>query len=201
MGTTLTGNAENGGSRRWSLLKIAVWAAPALFMLAMLINNQLTDEEGWSVGDFIFGSVVFYGALAGFELVAKRSGSPLYRTGANAGIVSMVLLLWGNAAHGVTISSADVGYLGALAIGIVGLIVAQVRPAGRARAVVMVRTMIAAAVTTGLVSVAALIAGSVGAHRTTFEVVGITAFYVVLFAGSAWIFREAARGATEQDAP
>lgn len=193
-GPTTAAHAGPGGGRRWSPWKIAVWAAPALLMLLMLVNNQRTDEEGWSAGDFVFATVVLYGALAAYERVARLPGGATYRAGFAVGIVTLVGLVWGNGALGITDTDADAWYLAVLAVGIVGPFVARFRPRGMALATA------ATAVTMGLVSGAALAAGKVGPNNSALQVLGITAFYTVLFAGSAWLFREAARGGHDRTA-
>lgn len=187
-------NAANGGGRHWSPWKIARWAAPALFMLLMLINNQLSDEEGWSPGDFVVATVLFYGALGAYEWLARRPGTPTLRAGFGVGIGALVLLVWGNGALGITDTDADAAYILVLAVGIVGAFVARFRSAGMARA------MVATALAMALVSGIALLAGMVGPNNSAFQILGITGFYVALFAGSALLFREAARGGLERGA-
>lgn len=98
-----------------------------------------------------------------------------------------MLLIWVNGAVGITDSDADGLYLVVAALGIVGALVARFRPAGMALA------MAATAVAVAAVGVIALIAGIVPPHNSAFRILGITAFFVVLFAGSALLFREAAR--------
>ena len=187
-GAATAGSAENGSGRRWSPGKAAAWAAPALIMLLALINNRFTDEEGWSAGDFVFAGGVLYGALGAYELlVARMPGNSAYRAGFGVGLVALVLLLWGNGASGITDTDVDGAYLVVLAVGVVGAFAAQFRPAGMARA------MFATASAMALVSGIALVAGMVGPNNSVFQILGITGFYVALFAGSAMLFREAVR--------
>lgn len=104
------------------------------------------------------------------------------------------LLVWINGAVGITDSAADGLYIVALLVGIIGAFVALFRPAGMARAM-LVTTLAAASV--GMI---ALIAGIVPAYNSAFEILGLTGFFVALVAGSAFLFREAARGESEQGA-
>jgi hypothetical protein len=75
-----------------------------------------------------------------------------------------------------------------LAVGIVGAIVARFRPDGMSRA------LLAMAVAQGLVAVIALIAEKHQAPMSSvFEIVGVNAFFMALFVGSASLFKRAAR--------
>ena len=87
---------------------------------------------------------------------------------------------------------ADLMYIGVLAVGIIGAIIARFQPHGIARA------LFATALTQMLVPVIALIAGM---HRSPISsnisgILGILilhGFFVSLFVGSAWLFRNAAQ--------
>lgn len=86
-------------------------------------------------------------------------------------------------------------YLGVLAIGIIGVIMARLQHLGMARA------MFATAIAQALAPVIALIIwspiswGSAG----VFGVFVLNAFFVILFVGSAWLFRIAAQEKTFSD--
>ena len=87
-------------------------------------------------------------------------------------------------------------YFGVLAVGIVGAIIARFRPHGMARA------LFATALAQALVSVIALIItlGSPGSPPGVLGTLILNGFFVGLFVGSAWLFREAARGGPERGA-
>lgn len=187
-----SGDPENSGATRMSGLRIAAWAAAVIVLLAPLVAMQFTDSVDWSPSDFVFAGVLLFGSLGVYELVVRKSGSAAYRTGAGLAIVAAFLLIWINGAVGITDSDADGLYLVVAAIGIVGALVARFRPAGMAIA------MVATAVCVALVGVIALIAGIVPDYNSVFEILGLTGFFVVLFAGSALLFREAARGGSER---
>jgi len=164
-------------------------------MLLMLTAMQFTDEVDWTAGDFVFASVVFYGALGAYELQAARvPGNTAYRAGFGVGIAASVLLVWGNGALGITDTDADGAYIVVLAVGVVGAFIARFRPGGMALAT------LAMAITMASVSVIAIVAGMVGPNNSAFQILGITGFYVALFAGSAMLFREAASGGPERGA-
>jgi len=62
----------------------------------------------------------------------------------------------------------------------------------------MARAMLATTLAHASVGLIALIAGIVPPHNSAFEILGLTAFFVVLFGGSALLFREAARGGANE---
>ena len=187
-GTSPAFRAGSDPHRHWSFWKLARWVAPALFMLLMLVANQVTEGEGWSAGDFVFATVVLYGALGAYELVGRLPGGTAYRAGFGVGIAAAVLLVWGNGALGVTDTDADGWYLAVPAVGVVGALVARFRASGMAHA------MFATVITMALVSGLALAAGKVGPNNSVLQILGLTGFYAALFAGSALLFRVAARG-------
>lgn len=193
-GITMDGSAENGGARRMSRWRIAAWVAAALFLMANFVAMQLTAGVNWSVGDFVFAAVLLFVPLGIYELVARMGGGTAYRTGVGMALVAALLLLWSSGAVGITDSDADLMYILALAVGIIGAFVARFRPEGMARA------MFATALALASAGVIALVAGIVPAHNSAFEILGITGFFVALFAGSALLFREAARGGPERGA-
>jgi hypothetical protein len=193
-GKTMAGKMENGGGRRMSRWRMAAWAAAALFLLANWVAMQFTDEVNWTVGDFVFAGALMFGALGAYEVAVRMTGNAAYRTGVGVAIVAAFLLVWINAAVGITDSAADGMYIVVLAIGIVGALVARFRPDGMARA------MLATALATASVGVIALIAGIVPAYNSAFEILGLNGFFVVLWVGSAMLFREAARGGPERGA-
>lgn len=123
--------------------------------------------------------------------------SMAYRLALAAAAASAFILLW--LAAGVGIIGADgdranMMYLGVLAVGIVGALIARFRPLG------MARTLIAMAAAHAVVGVIALIAKFGEPYSGPLEILGLTAFFIVLFVGSAWLFRQAANGGPGQTA-
>lgn len=179
----MEGNAENDAVRRMSRWRMAAWIAAALLLLLPLVAGA-----PWSGSDYVFAGILLFGSLGAYEVAARMSGDTAYRAGAGVAIAGAFLLLWINGAVGITDSDADVMYLAVVAVGIIGALLARFRPNG------MALSMLAMALAQALVGVIALIAGIVPAFNSAFEVLGITAIFVVLFGGSALLFRQAARG-------
>lgn len=185
-------SAESGGGRHRSPWRIAAWSAAALILLLPLIAMQFTGEVNWAVSDFIFAGVLLFGSLGAYEVVARKTGSAAYRAGVGLGIAATFLLLWINGAVSITDSAADTLYLGAALIGVVGVILALVRP--RAGAFVLLVTALALVAS----FVASLATGMVpNAYASAFEVLAISGFFIVMYAGAAWLLREAARTGEE----
>lgn len=182
-GNTMEGNGETRPMSRW---RIGAWAAAALLLLLPLVTGA-----PWSLGDYVFAGILLFGSLGAYEVAVRLTGNTAYRAGVGVAIAAAFLLIWVNAAVGITDSGADVMYLGVLAVGVVGALIARFKPKGMALA------MIATAIAHALVGVVALMAGIVPEFNSAFEILGITAFFVVLFGGSAVLFREAARGRSE----
>ena len=191
---TTTGSAEDGDGRRGSRWRAAAWATAPLLLLVPLVVMQFTDDVvNWTAGDFVFAGALLFGSLGAYEVVVRRTRDAVHRAGVVLAIAATVLLLWGHGALYITDSAADGKYYWAAALGIIGVVAALFRPGVGAGA------MIAAALTMVLVTVSALVAGMVpNSYASTVEVVGITGFYVALFAGAAWLLWAASRRAYER---
>jgi hypothetical protein len=127
-----------------------------------------------------------------------RTYNAAYRFAVGVALAATLILVWMNLAVGIIGSEdnpANLLYVGVLAVGIVGALVARFRPHGMARA------LLAAALAQVLVPVIALFiwkpqVTSVEAFLGMLGVFGVNAFFVMLFVGSALLFRHAAREQT-----
>lgn len=183
-------NANNNHSRRWSRRRIAGWTAAAALLLLPLVAMQFTDEVNWDAADFALAGVLLVGVGVAYELAVRTRGDIAYRIGAGLALAAALLLVWVNEAVGIIGSEnndANLMYFGVLAVGVVGAFIARFRPRGMARA------LFATALAQAAVAVIALIAGLGAPHSGPFEIVALNGFFVALFAGAAWLFREAAR--------
>jgi hypothetical protein len=103
-------------------------------------------------------------------------------------LVAAFLLIWANGAVGL-IGSEDndlnMVYFGVLAVGLIGAVVARFRPRGMALA------MAAMAIAQAAIAVTVLAVGMAPPESGAFEILTINGFFVVLFAGSALLFRRA----------
>ncbi len=186
----MTRDSGSGGERRRSSWRIAGWSAAAVVLLLPLVAMQFTDEVNWSVADFALAGALLLGVGIPLELAVRKSGDAAYRVGVGVALVAAFILVWVNGAVGIIGSEdndANLMYGGVLAVGIIGAIIARFRPRGMARA------LFAAAFTQALIAVIALIAGLGAPVNGPREIVGVNAFFVVLFVGSALLFQKAAR--------
>ena len=130
---------------------------------------------------------------------AMKTNNSIYRSAVGVALAAAFLLVWLTGAVGIIgteDNNANLMYIGVLAVGIIGAIVARFRPHGMARA------LFATALAQALVAVIALIIG-LGSPWSPPGVLGtliLNGFFVGLFVGSAWLFREAARGGPERGA-
>lgn len=117
-----------------------------------------------------------------------------YRLAVAVAVVSTFMLVWLSLGVGIIGSDGDRAnalYGIVLLVGIIGALIARFRPLG------MARTLVGMAVAHSVVGVIALIAKLGQPASGPLEIVGLTGFFVVLFAASAWLFQQAAQGRTE----
>lgn len=113
-----------------------------------------------------------------------------YRSAMGLALAAAFILIWLSLGVGIIGSDGDPAnlmYFGVLAVGILGAIVARLQAAGMARA------LFATALAQGVVAAIALIAGLGLPWSGPAEILVLNAFFIALFAGSAWLFRLAAR--------
>jgi hypothetical protein len=171
-------------ARRVALVTAFILSGPLLAM-------QFTDEVAWGVFDFLVAGALLGGTGLIHQLATRRAGNVAYRTAVGVALAAVLFLVWLVLAVGVigeTGDPADLMYVGVLAVGFIGAIIARFQPEGMARA------LLATALAQALVAVVALIAGKHEAPISSVsEIVGLNGVLVALFIGSAWLFRHAAR--------
>jgi hypothetical protein len=184
----MAGNAGNGGGRRGSRWRIAVWGTAAL-MLLPLLAMQVTDEVDWDVADFAIFGAMLVGAGGTYELAARMTGNTAYRAAVGVAIAAAFILVWMNLAVGIIGTEdnpANLMYGGVLAVGVAGAIIARLQADG------MARTLVATALAQALVAVIAVIAGMGYPASPALEILGVNALFAALWLMSAWLFRKAA---------
>ena len=152
----------------------------ALILLLPLIAMRFTDEVIWNLADFAVAGVLLIGAGLTFELIARKARSFAYRAAVGIAVAAALLLIWVNLAVGIIGNEgnlANLMYLGVLAVGIVGAVVARFQPHGMARA------LLAMALVQVFIAVIALITG-LG------QIFVMTGFFAALWLTSAWLFRK-----------
>jgi len=142
------------------------------------------------VGDLVVFGALLIGVGFTYELAARWADSFAYRVAVGLALAAALALVWVNLAVGVIgpeHDDANLMYGGVLGVGIVGAVIARLRPHGMARA------MLATALAQALVAVIALLAGfgSTG-PSWPLDILGLTGFFAALWLTSAWLFRKAA---------
>jgi hypothetical protein len=118
-----------------------------------------------------------------------------YRSAAGLALAAALLLIWLSLGVGIIGKDGDPAnllYFGVLAVGVIGAICARLKPHGMARA------LLATALAQALVAAIALIAELGLPYSPPAEIVLLNAFFIAMFAGSAWLFRSAARQNPEE---
>lgn len=168
---------------------LGVLLVPALILLVPLVAMQFTDEVNWSLADFAVAWVLLAGAGLTYKLATGGADNLFYRAGAALALGVALLLIWINLAVGLIGSESHPAnriYFGVIAIGMIGAGLARLEPLGLARA------LFATALAQVLAPIIALAIWQPGSVSDGVKVFGLNAVFVLLFAGSALLFRRAA---------
>ena len=134
---------------------IGILLAVAIILLLLMLANAVFEEIVWGLIDFVFVGALLLGAGLTYELAARKTGNFEYRAAVVVALTAAFILIWANAAVGIIGDEgnpANMMYIGVLAVGFIGAIIARFRPHGMALA------MFATALAQALVTVIALIA-------------------------------------------
>ena len=184
-----------------NIIRIAVGTGLLLLIpLVLTLLGDGVDGQGWnwSLGDFIFAFVLLFAAGLTYEIVARRSDNSTYRIAVGIAVMSALLLVWVNGAVGIIgePGGPNLMYVGVLAVGFIGALLARFRPHGMARA------LFTMAIAQMSVPVIALVTAK---PQMTMEppgvvgVFGLNAFFAMLFVGSALLFRRASATNSRSD--
>src|SRR4028119_1985403 len=160
---------------------------------AFILLIPLLTAPAWTLADFVFAGALIFGTGLAFVLVARKAGNIAYRAAVAVALAAALLLVWVTGAVGIIGSednNANLMYFGVLAVGIVGAIVARLRPHEMARA------LFATALAQAAVAVSAVIFGLGLPWSPPLEILALNGFFVGLFVGSALLFRNAGREQT-----
>lgn len=183
-------NAENDGGRRGSGWRRAAWAVAVLILLLPLVAMQFTDQVNWGVADFALAAMLLIGTGLTCELAVRKAGNIADQAGVGVALAAALLLVWINLAVGIIGKEdhlANVMYIGVLAVGVIGAIIARFQPRGMACA------LFATALAQALVTVIALVFRLGAPASEPLELLALNGIFVELWVGSALLFREAAR--------
>ncbi len=168
--------------------RMSVWAVVvALIVMIPLVAMQFSDQWNWDLFDFIFMGTLLFGAALTYELKARKYNGA-YRVAVGVAVVTAVLLVWINTAVGI-IGDGPVNlmYFGVLAVGLIGAFISRFQPRGMSYA------LFAMALAQMLVPVIALVAFNPipSFSPGVLQVFTLNVIFVILFVGSALLFRRA----------
>jgi hypothetical protein len=162
-------------------------------LLLFFVLMRMTNDMNWSLFDFVFAGAIIFGTGLTYQLITKKAGSMAYRIAVGVALAATFILIWVNLAVGVIGSEdnpANLMYGGVLAVGLIGAIIADLRPQGMARA------LFAMALAQAVITVIALALGLGYPENRPAQIVFLNGFFVTLFVASALLFRNAARELT-----
>jgi len=192
-------NTNRHGGRRRSL-----WKSPALItvliLLIPLLGNHFVDGWNWPPGAFVRVGAIIFGIGVTYQLVTRNRDAIAYRAAVGIAFATGFLLMWGNFVQMADVTRAAAMYFGVPIVLTIGAAVARLQPNGMARA------LFVTALAQALVLAAALIILTTRNPQVSswtppeWRGFGGNAFFVMLFVGSALLFRKAARGESAPDA-
>jgi len=169
----------------------------ALILTIPATAMQFTAEVDWSLADFVIMGAIIFSVGFAFEALFKRSGNIAYRVAVGVGLLTTFLLIWANLAVGFVGSGPNLPniLLGSVPfVGIVGAIIVRLQPRG------MARTMFAMAGAVAAAPIVGLIINRPPVEEGVMMVLGIAAFFSLLFVVSGFLFRNAAIDADKKQA-
>jgi hypothetical protein len=165
---------------------IGIVLAAAFILLLLFLVTQITDEAVWDLADFAIIGVLLVGTGLMYELVVRKKGNIAYRAAVVVALAAAFILVWVNLGVGLIGDEgnpANLMYIGVLATGFIGAIIARFQPHGMARA------LFATALAQALVAVIALIAELGSPLSEPGEILTLNGFFIALWIGSALLFR------------
>ncbi|OGU70034.1 MAG: hypothetical protein A2499_08140 [Stygiobacter sp. RIFOXYC12_FULL_38_8] len=151
----------------------------------------LTDEMKWSPFDFIAAWILFFSAGLTYKLIARKMENKTYKAAVGLAAATALFLVWSNLAVGLIGNEdnpANWMYIGVLAIGFLGSIIARLQPKG------MAKVLFIMALSHALIAAIALIARlDIAPESSVVEILGVNGFFAVLWVGSALLFWNAAQ--------
>ncbi|HUR95060.1 MAG TPA: hypothetical protein VMY76_10780 [Gemmatimonadales bacterium] len=170
------------------LARVVLLAAVILALL--IVAMQFTDQMVWTRFDFAAAGALLIGTGLLYALATTRAGNGAYRAAVAVALGAALTLVWLNLAVGVIGTEddrANLMYVGVLAVGGVGAVIARLRPRGMAHA------LFATALAQAVAGAIALTLRLGDPWSPPAELLLLNGVFVALFTGSGWLFRQAAR--------
>ena len=160
----------------------------ALLLLIPLSAMLFTDEMNWDETDFIIVWILLCATGIGYKFITGKASSIVYRIAAAGTVATGLLLMWANLAVGLIGNEnnpANLMYFGVIIVLIIGAITSRLEPGGMARA------LFATVTAQLLVPVIAMIIWKPSFDFGVVQVLGVNAFFAVLWTVPALLFRHA----------
>jgi hypothetical protein len=176
-------------SNNMSQYSLAIAFAAAFLLLIPLVAMLISGEVNWSPGDFIIAWILLAGTGFIYKVLSIKAANNAYRTGVAVTVGTALFLVWSNLAVGLIGSEdnpANIMFFVVLAILFMGILVSRFNPHGMSLALF---------ITAGaqlLAGIIALITRMGYPENPPMLILGVTAFFVVLWAGAGLLFRYAA---------
>lgn len=178
-------------------LRRSLWKGPALVaglaLLFPVVGSQLVHDWRWRPMAFVvFGALIFGIALT-YRLITWKHESLAYRAAVGIACVTGFFLAWGNLVQSADVTPAAALYFGVFPVGLVGAVVARLRPRGMAWAL-FIMAIVQATLVMVLLLLQVIHEPQI-AFWTPPQVRGLVgnALFSLLFATSAGLFRKAGR--------
>ncbi len=175
-----------------------VVVATLAILLIPFVAMQFTEEVNWSPADFIIMGVLIFSTGLAYTLITRYMPNLIHKAAYAGAVGSTFLLIWVNIAVGLIGGGPHVGnfmYIGVVAVVIIGTYLSRFTAKG------MELTMFAATGTLVLIAIIALMAGMQDyPGSSVMEIIGVNAFFAVLFAVSGLLFRFISIAQPEQKA-
>jgi len=165
---------------------IRVALVTAGILLIPFFGNMYVDGWNWHWYTFVLAGTLLFGAGLMYELVAKKMSNKAHKFAVGLAVGTAFILSWMNM---VRISESEnlayLMYYGVLAVGFIGAFIVRFEPRG------MARILFGMAIAQMAISVIALIFWNSDFAPGVARVFALNAFFAMLFAVSAFLFRRA----------
>lgn len=170
-------------SRLWSRMRWVVWGGACALLMLPLVAMQFTAEVNWTLSDFVVMGVMLGLVCVAFEIAVRVARTHAYVVAAGIAVGAAFLMTWANLAVGIIGNEnnpANLMFFGVVGLGLLGALLARLKPQGMARAMyVMALAQTAASVITLLIG-----------EGYIFVFTGV---FVAMWLISAQLFQKAAR--------
>jgi len=171
------------------LLKYVLFVAlgTGSILLIPFIAMQFTHEVAWTLSDFIFAGILLFGTGSAFALTITRKNNGAFKAGMGLAIFTSFLMVWVNGAVGIVGHEGEAInqlYFGVVAAGLIGSFISRFKPQG------MYYTMLFIVSSILVITVIAVMGFlQEPPHNSTVQILGVNAFFAVLYFLSAISFK------------